>query len=308
MSSNVLTVTTVLAEELEDPGVVQEISKHMADGCPLAPLVEAVTPGYRKAERPRLIAAMVERARALIVEHNEHHADDEPNCSADEKESPKRGRPRSEKRAAIKAVAKAKGVSESTVRRDLAEVDPPAPRPAKPVPVERLITEYAAKLEALAHEGAQLLEFALADANDPSGSWRGSLRTVITEIDRKPARLRDLADEIKRSRGRLARTDWEAGKRGQEAKGKISSAQAARERREAKHRWSQDAEENRERALAAAEGPKVGLGGRQLDVEMVDADGNSTRFVPEQEQVVRAFQEADGIFGPDGETGDEGAF
>jgi hypothetical protein len=141
---SVLTTITDLADELEDPGVVSSIQKHVADGCPLAPLVECVTPQYDHEDRARVIAAMVERAREVIAHQNEHAANDASSeliHTCGESPKPRQGRPKSEERAVRKMAAKLAGVSEETVRRHqkAEEPEPIAPKPPKPKAVpERL--------------------------------------------------------------------------------------------------------------------------------------------------------------------------
>jgi hypothetical protein len=135
--SSALTTITDLADELEDPGVVASLHKHLADGCPLAPLVECVTPQYDHEDRARVIAAMVERAREVIAHQNEHAA----NSLSDDNQlptAPKRGRPKSEKREAIQRVARERGESESTVRRQLASLEPAEVIVPKPIGMDKL--------------------------------------------------------------------------------------------------------------------------------------------------------------------------
>jgi hypothetical protein len=154
--SSPVTLIGDLSDELEDPGVVQSIQKHVSDGCPLAPLVEAVTPDYMPEERPRLIAAMVEKARTIIAHQNEHAANDHHDAQLSDtvQELPtapkKRGRPKSEEVAARELAAKHANVSERTARRDLAKLTPAAepivPKPAKPKAIEDRLADLLPQL------------------------------------------------------------------------------------------------------------------------------------------------------------------
>lgn len=86
----------------------------------------------------------------------------------------------------------------------------------------------------------------------------------------------------------------------------VSSAQAARERRAAEKARRED---------EANGAPKTGLGGarlqpeKALDIELEQPDGSEVRYVPDQEEVVQVWGEADALgLGPDGEEGDGEAF
>jgi hypothetical protein len=147
---SVLTTITDLADELEDPGVVQSIQKHVAAGCPLAPLVECVTPQYDHEDRARVIAAMVERAREVIAHQNEHAANDAHNeLIHSEDQLPKRGRKESPERKVRKLAAKLAGVSEETVRRHQKAEEPEPPKPPKPKAVPDRLAELVPQLSAI---------------------------------------------------------------------------------------------------------------------------------------------------------------
>ena len=278
--SSALTAIADLSAELEDPGVVSTLQKHLADGCPLAPLVEAVTPDYAPEDRPRLIAAMVERARAVIAHQNEAHADDAGSGFLHNEDKPsKGGRPKSPERAVRKLAASMAKVSEETVRRHQKAMEPdhePPVAPAKPVRIETLINEFADKLADLAREGDALLPKALAEPGQATGAtWRGSLRLSIGRLSQECACLRTVADDIVRGRGGLARVDA-ASRKGERA---TKFDDKGKEERIAKGG-----------GLRAPARPKK-------QVQVVDEAGQS--LLPSTEEIAATWAEGAKTFGPD---------
>lgn len=300
--SSIVNVVGDLSDEIADPGVVTSIQKHVADGCPLAPLVEAVTPDYTPEERPRLIAAMVEKARAVIAHQNEHAANDHGgNCSADAEElhsAPrKRGRPRSEERAAVQAVAKAKGISEDTVRRDLAKLAPPAeplvPKPAKPKPVEERLAALVEPLQAINAEMNEIRHSMDEAAKQFKWTANDVRWRFLQELGRANAQVSSAGIGCK-----------ELSERMRAAKTKVFTDPVTKlgDKPLPAHKPRQA---NIEERIASGGGLKAPARPKR-QVQVVDE--NDRPLLPSEEEIKRSWDEGAAVFGPDGETEDEGAF
>jgi hypothetical protein len=264
--------------DIDDPGVVSSIQKHVADGCPLAPLVEAVTPEYEPEDRPRIIAAMVEKAREVIAHQNEHAAQLQEKFP-EITERAKRGRPKSEEKAAREAVARAEKVSERTIRNEMAKLAPPAEKlvePApKPVPVERDMERVAVLVESIIEEADRMLVRALAEPGSPVGcTWRAGIRNVVEDLRAMPVRIRTQVQSLLSDRNKLRRTDLEVKPQAPE---KLKLGDRRREQGdETRYRMTRGGVETTLVVPAEGpvryEGPKRGLGGRKLQVELPEGE------------------------------------
>lgn len=206
-------ITVVGDLEIEDPGCVHHIREHLANGCPLEPLVEAVVP-MSPEERAPLVAGMVEKARSLIASRNDALNElivSEKQFETRVNDGPKRGRKASPERAAVKEAAKHAGVSESTVRRDLKRLEPtlepvvaPAPKPPSIEVRLRGVIPELQKLQAVVNQVRDEMQ-AAADQNrwntddvrwrllqgvDKSGARLGAACIDITEVVEKIEKAR----------------------------------------------------------------------------------------------------------------------
>lgn len=343
--SSIVNVVGDLSEEIADPGVVTSIQKHVADGCPLAPLVEAVTPDYTPEERPRLIAAMVEKARAVIAHQNElaanddhDHAHDEGvSCHENKPSRQKGGRPKSPERAARLAAAHVAGVSESTARRDLAKLEPDEVLVPKPPTLESRLRVCIEACKA-AHEALT------TEATSPE--WKQwHLDTLVGSAHHDAFALVEKAEKVlwhlqdkKRSIHRADFDATRAAKKVREDEAKQKSKEEKAQERTAKKIADREA-----RAMNAAMGPddhvcngspctalgtapctkaeRIASGGglkapKRITVENDAGQVIATGTLPEEEppplppeeEIARTWEEGAAVFGPDGETEDEGAF
>jgi hypothetical protein len=276
-------ITTISDLEIDDPGCVHHIREHLASGCPLEPLVEAVAP-MPPEERAPLVAAMVAKANTLIAARNEAANDAQfPDMSRNSEDAPKRGRgrPKSEVASERREIASKAGVNERTIRRDAAKLAPPepaeviVPKPPKPVPIETLILEFADKLASLAEEGDALLPKALAEPGKATGAtWRGSLRMTMANLSKEVSCLRVAADEIKRGRGALAMNDEKsvkAARREEEKAARIASGGGLQAPKKGKRIQVVDEEDRpllpsvQETANAWADAARAGVGPSEDD-------------------------------------------
>lgn len=319
--SSAVTVIGSLSEDIGDPGIVSHVQQHLAAGCPLAPLVECLTPAYSTRDRASVTAAMVERARAMIAQQNELAAND-PGIDSHEKElpaKPARGRPKSEKRAALQAVAHVKGVSESTVRRDLAKVEPQE-EPAPPTLEKRLRDLISTCKTTHAALGAEIEREEWKPWKNTTYALQGAHERALGVVDQAEKALWLLQD-AKRA---IATTDRDSFK----ASGRIKGAQAAKERRQ--QRWEEQAPERVDRATNAALGPdahvcsgtpctafpgctkaeRIASGGGLKPPKRIvvqDPDGNvlaegEPSGIPPVEEVAAAWADGDDLWGPGGDV------
>lgn len=278
--SSALTTITDLADELEDPGVVQSIQKHVADGCPLAPLVEAVTPDYTPDERPRLIAAMVERARTIIAHQNEHAANDaHPELIHSEDQLPKRGRPASPERKVRKMAAKLAGVSEETVRRHQKAEEPAeviVPKPPKPQPVETRLQAVVPQLEEIRlviHRAVDDMRAACAQfkwgSNDVRRRYMQDVERALAQVAGAKIGLTEVTDRM--------------------VSGKTKIFSAPTQELGEKPRQRSKPVPQEEMPLGLSEAPKVGLKAPKR-VKVVDEEGRP--LLPTAEETANAWADA----------------
>jgi hypothetical protein len=142
-------LTTIGDLEIDDPGCIHHIREHLASGCPLEPLVEAVAP-MPPEERAPLVAAMVAKANTLIAARNEAANDAQfPDMSRNSEDAPKRGRgrPKSVVATERRQLAEEAHVSERTIRRDAAKLEPAEVIAPKPPTMDKLFQEAHELLE-----------------------------------------------------------------------------------------------------------------------------------------------------------------
>jgi hypothetical protein len=326
---SVLTTITDLADELEDPGVVSSIQQHVAAGCPLAPLVECVTPQYDHEDRARVIAAMVERAREVIAHQNEHAANDASSeLIHSEDQLPKRGRKESPERKVRKLAAKLAGVSEETVRRHQAKLEPEPVVVPKPPAMDKVLQkahELLSEAQSVLEPIKKDIEAIREDFSKKDGRW-----ALLGSVAQAANQARLGAEYVAHARTYLGDMERAKHMKGgnkrpvgafEVAKGQDSYQESLRPRKadpeamaqgeQHRHNFEQDEARGRKESLRLAEESKaqrIASGGglkvpkRKLDVRISDGAGGEVPMTA-VEETANAWADAAKVgVGPDEES------
>lgn len=285
-----------------------------------ARIFQLQTNGERRGLTPEETAELVELLAAEEAANDAVNGNSEsyfPNSDAAPK---KRGRKKTAEGKAIDRVAKESGVTPAAVRQRVKKTKGPQEN-TEPVSAEMLKPPptLESRLKKVIAAAKFLHDELTTEAT--KAEWREwHLDSLISSAHHEALALVEKVEKVlwllgdkKRS---IHRADFDATKAkakiqgdAEKLQGKVSSAQAARERRAAEKARRED---------EANGAPRTGLGGARLRVE--DEEGNLLAEgetnpegdfppLPPAEDIAARWGEADALgIGPDGETEDEGAF